>query len=154
MQDVTLKRSYKLVAKPLPLELTKEERTNSGRICPIYGYFVTAFSCFQCSSFEIHTLQERKKLKQVGNCKYPKKASTGSRKITSWSPFEEEGEGKGHKATTGGMLDKVKYATELIRKKKSRQETLAALRLKYEDMSAGYASAVYQIAKKQTLLQG
>ena len=80
------------------------------RICPMYKYFVSVFSCFQCLHFELHNERTAESIKKSGACRYPRQASKASREVADAFccalGFKDEKKERKDTKKKGGMNDK------------------------------------------------
>lgn len=151
----------------IPVELSFEERATM-KICPVYRYSVSVFSCWQCEHFETHNRLTTEVTKCSGKCQFPRRASKESRKLTSVVALKVAGKldaeesvesireerrermRKMHaKRKEGGGNDKAKLALECLQQTHDRLALRKLLLEKFPGISDAYISTIYYAAKKK-----
>lgn len=170
----TVLKSQSKIYEILPIKMSWEER-KSMFICKMYNYYVSRYSCWQCSHFEVHPQMTSTLTKKCGHCTWPKNASKPSRRITAdiarkltgVEPTEEQLAERRKKRVKSleiarqrrkesgkdSMADKIAFAVTKIKECPDKATFMQALLAKYETLSDAYCTTIYYAARKQANVQ-
>ncbi len=156
----------------LPLKLSWEDR-HSMHVCPQKQFFVSCWSCWQCTHWEMHSAFVNEITNRSGHCVFPRLASKESRDSTAQVFFKatgvqrdivlqemkskkrvkkekviEEGETK-RKKLKGGLSQRKEFALLLLKAENSRLKYFTAMKHKFPEISDAYINTLFYIAKKE-----
>lgn len=121
--------------------------------CPEYGYSVSSFSCLMCSRYEVKNQLTTTVTKKSGACRFPRRASKESRKITGDFFFQlydrKRSKREEKKKKKGGMSDKRNFMVELISQGVEREEVQQRVSAKFKRISEAYFNTIFYQAKKE-----
>ena len=132
----------------VPIKLNSKER-HSMWLCKKSQWYVSLYSCFQCSHFEIFF--DGRVDGMCGECIYPKRASKQSRVITRKFAAKVSGNGSSKKRVVSeGAAIKLKkvFIHNLIESGKDRNAIFVELHKKFL-MSDNYCKTLYYQVKAE-----
>lgn len=146
-----------------PVSLTWEERKMIFQ-CPHLVCGVSMYSCWQCSSFELHNKLVHETTKKSGHCGYPKTASEESRKVTAefykavngnYPDFlpsddfqETKQEPKVKKVRGEESKQRLLFVADILAKVFTKEQYEEEMKKAFPEMSAVYVSALFYQVKK------
>lgn len=147
-----------------PVSLTWEERKMIFQ-CPHLVCGVSMYSCWQCSSFELHNKLVHETTKKSGHCIYPKLASEGSRKSTAefyksvngtypdFLPFDSFQETKVQETKVKKIKgeegkQRLLFITDLLSRVDTKEQYEEEMKKAFPEMSTVYINSLFYQVKK------
>jgi hypothetical protein len=153
----------KITGNLFPTPLTWEERKMIFH-CPHFVCSVSMYSCWQCSSFELHNKLVHEITKKSGHCGYPKTATEESRKVTAefykavngnypdFLPSEDFQEilqiPKVKKVRGEESKQRLALVVSILTEVNTKEQYEEEMKKAFPEMSAVYISALFYQVKK------